>query len=148
MSDAAIANIVTGVVTVVISVVGFLTLWIKLRYGVEEKTKTIDEKIDNNTTITMQASSTAILNSKTAVAAAVDTTAAVDRIDRKLNGGIDAAIMQAIDPIHKALEQYKTKVEKLDAYVHQRNHDLLTALQIQNNKLESILMKLDQQQKK
>lgn len=35
MSDAAVAAVVTGVVTVTTMVVGFLTLWVKLKYGVE-----------------------------------------------------------------------------------------------------------------
>lgn len=61
MSDAAIASIVTGIVTISTMVIGFLTLWIKLRYGVEKaeevatKAQDMEDKIDHNTTITTEA---------------------------------------------------------------------------------------------
>jgi hypothetical protein len=36
MSDAAIAIVVSGSITIATMVVGFLTLWIKLKYGAEK----------------------------------------------------------------------------------------------------------------
>lgn len=58
MNDAAIANVVTGLVTITTLVVGFLTLWVKLRYGAEQaekaarKADVVERKIDYNTTKT------------------------------------------------------------------------------------------------
>lgn len=54
MSDAAIASIVTGLVTVTTLIVGFLTLWVKLRYG-ESATRKVGEKVEENTEITTEA---------------------------------------------------------------------------------------------
>jgi len=60
MSDAAVTTIVTGFVTIVTMVIAFLTLWVKVRYGVgrvEEivtKTRAVENKIDHNTTMTAQ----------------------------------------------------------------------------------------------
>ncbi len=62
MSDAAVVAIVTGLVTIVTMVIGFLTLWIKLRYGIQQaedaaskatiavvQAKVVEGKIDDNT---------------------------------------------------------------------------------------------------
>lgn len=141
MSDAAITSIVTGAVTVVTIVVTFLTLWVKLRYGVEEKANRVEKKLDNNTTITATAARKADSNTSNIIAA----TAAVDRIDKKLNGGIDASINQAIDPIKAQLDDHAKKIEALDNYAHKRNHDILTVLQAQSNKLESVIQILRNQ---
>ncbi len=36
MSDAAIAQVVAGLITITTVVVGFLTLWVKLKYGADQ----------------------------------------------------------------------------------------------------------------
>lgn len=51
MSDAAIASIVTGVVTIATMVVGFLTMMVKLKYGVDQ-VEAVSGKVDVNTAIT------------------------------------------------------------------------------------------------
>lgn len=51
MSDAAITTIVTGIVTIAMSTIGFLTLWVRLKYG-EKETRAVKEKVAENTDIT------------------------------------------------------------------------------------------------
>jgi hypothetical protein len=146
MSDAAIASIVTGAVTVVTLVIGFLTLWVKLKYGDEQTQKTVkhasqivQDKIDDNTTITKVNAGAAVVSAVAAAKTAADTKSAVEGINRKLNGGIDAAVQDAVKPLHDKTEEQGGKLEKLTEYVHQRNHDILTALQIQANKIETVI---------
>ena len=69
MSDAAVATIVGGFITISTMVIGFLTLWLKIKYGSEKvdatakeaadtakeaatKVASIEEKVDANTDIT------------------------------------------------------------------------------------------------
>lgn len=153
MSDATIAVIVSGAVQLAVAGLGFLTLWVKLRYGVEEKakelkTKTdlVGRKIDDNTTITVEANQAAVSSAQTAASVASAAKTAVDRIDRKLNGGIDSSIREATDPIHAVLKQHTGRIEELTDYVHKRNHEVLNALQTQANKVEAVLVILRQQQ--
>ncbi len=60
MSDAAISSLVTGLITVTTMVVGFLTLWVKLRYGTQmaekaaSKAAEVEDKIDANTVLTVK----------------------------------------------------------------------------------------------
>ena len=62
MSDGAITTICACVASTVVSVIGFLTLWVKLKYGVEpqakalaQKTDVVEKKIDANTLVTTEA---------------------------------------------------------------------------------------------
>lgn len=61
MSEAAITSIITGLVTITTLVIGFLTLWVKLRYGVAKaetialQAESVENKIDHNTHLTVQA---------------------------------------------------------------------------------------------
>src|SRR5688500_5697433 len=80
MSDATIVNIVTAVVTgsitITTMIIGFLTLWVKLKYGIDQAgnaaakaevaagdaataARGLEEKVDHNTTITTQAATKA-----------------------------------------------------------------------------------------
>lgn len=54
MSDAAVASIVSAVVTVATMLAGLFTLWIKVAYGVTKVEET-SSKLDSNTHITNQA---------------------------------------------------------------------------------------------
>ena len=85
MSDAAIANIVTGVVTVATIVSGFLTLWAKLKYGVHKVEET-SAKVDVNTQLT-------------------------EKINKQTNGGLDDRFADHAERI-TALEM---KVAAVDA---------------------------------
>lgn len=151
MSDAAIASIVTGLVTVTTLVVGFLTLWLKLKYDEEKKDKTdaaISKKIDDNTHVTMigttEAAKNAGIAALTADEAKQATVAIAENINKKLNGGIDSAVADAIEPVHKMLKEHSEKIDNLEKYVHERNHDLLGVIQAQSNKLTMILNKLNE----
>ena len=113
MSDAAVATTVTGLVTITTMIMGFLTLWIKLKYGIKkveeatEKAHTVEQKIDHNTVITEAATSAAVQNAviaaETAVEARVATETLTRTLDKKLNGGLDLAIDAAIKPVRDAL---------------------------------------------
>jgi hypothetical protein len=107
-------------------VVGFLTLWVKLRYGVETK-------IDDNTRLTQAGAAQASVNAIAAKAAADGAADKADAIAERLNGGLDDKI-KAIVREHsmqddKNMAEINGKLKDLTEYVHQRNHDLLDVLQ-------------------
>ena len=127
VSDAAVANIVativTGGVTVTTLVVGFLTLWVKLRYGAQQvekaaiKADVVEKKIDSNTAITKAGTEAAATNAKaaevnakaaevTAKEAKNATTALAKTLETKLNGGVDAAIESAVKPLRDAMLEH------------------------------------------
>lgn len=99
MSDAALTTLVSGIITVTTTLVGFLTLWLKLRYGIEKveeaaiKAKEVEKKIDTNTTITEVAAASAISNAKIAVDTAIETKITTDYIAKQLNGNFEDKII-------------------------------------------------------
>lgn len=95
MSDAAIATVATCVVTITTMIVGFLTLWVKLRYGVE-KTVEANEKIEHNTDITKKASAVAVINAKEAADTAKSAKEATEQMAMKLNGKLDDKITETV----------------------------------------------------
>lgn len=134
MSDAAIANVVTGLVTITTLIIGFLTLWVKLKYGVEkaeetvkktealaQKTESVAIKIDANTEATLAGNQAAATNARHAATAASHAATVVaevkESINKKLNGGMDHAIDAAIKPIRDALAdhivQYETDMKDI-----------------------------------
>lgn len=150
MSDAAIMSLVSGAVTVTTLVVGFLTLWARLRYGVQE----VGEKVDDNTRITRAGTTAAATNAAAATAAATQarrtTEAIAQNIERKLNGGIDAAVAEAVAPIRQVIEEHaradeettkavESRLAALDEYVHRRNHERANEQQALVNKLDLLL---------
>ena len=74
MSDAAVTSIVTGVITIASMLIGFMTLWVKVRYGIDKaeaasveatkqaivKATDVEKKIDNNTVISTSARDAAV----------------------------------------------------------------------------------------
>ncbi len=149
MSDAAILSIVSSIITVIPMIVGFLTLWVKLRYGVEqataakENTDGVKGQIDDNTAVTKAGLVVAATNAQAAVGAATEAHAAVEQmgkqLSKKLNGGIDSAIAGAVDPIRVALAEHAARVDGLEKYIHDRNHDLLDALHTQSTKVDLLI---------
>lgn len=105
MSDAAIANIVTGIVTITTLIIGFATLWLKLKHGVEkteevsEQASKVERKIDNNTVVTMAAA-------EAASESAAKASEATKVIDRKLNGELTRAIDNTIKPINDLIKEH------------------------------------------
>lgn len=140
MSDAAWGYLLQ----IVITIAGFLTVWVKLKYG-DKKVDKVEKKLDDNTHVTKTAAFKA-----TNVAEVVDQVKeATDTLKKKMNGGIDSAISEAITPIQKTLEEHvvidernvkdvNDKLETLTEYVHKRNHEILNALQTQSNRIENI----------
>lgn len=141
MSDAAIASIVTGVVSVVLSAIGFLTLWVKLKYGADQaeqakqKAQAVEgkidlslEKIEVNTKVTKAGIKVAARDNKEAVVAAVDAKGATEAmaatVSKKLNGGIDDAVEKNVGPIKARLEEMAGEIADLKAYQHESKHDL------------------------
>lgn len=121
MSDAAIATLVTGVLSLATMVIGFLTLWIKLRYGVErtealaQKTQTVEYKIDTNTALTRAGTEAATENAKVAATAANEASRKSDNIAEKLNGVLDdkirAIVKEHTEPL---MAMFRLHVEQDD----------------------------------
>ena len=146
MSDAAITVIVAGILQLATIVAGFLTIWVKLRYGVEKaeeaatKAQTVEKKIDANTAITKGGVAAAVTSAKVAAVAAAEAKVATDTIHEKLNGRLDKAINDAVAPVEERLH-------KLAEYVHERNHHLLDEFTKTSNKVELIFQLLQQKVK-
>lgn len=122
MSDAAIASLVTGVVTVTTIIVGFLTLWIKIRYGVEKaeeaavQTQIVEKKLDNNTAITKEGQQIAAIAVKAAAATASNAAQKAEALSQQLNGKLDTKITtvvkEYITPIVAMIKEHSTQDEK------------------------------------
>lgn len=93
MSDAAVANLVSGIVTVTTLVIGFLTIWIKIKYGVENK-------IDTN----------AVLTETRNVALS-------EQLNGKLEGRITLIVKSNTDPIIAELKLHTENDEKNSAEI-------------------------------
>jgi hypothetical protein len=128
MSDAAVTAVVAGAVNIVGMVIGFLTLWMKVKYGAEKAAaavtkaeaaeETLGRKIDDNTKITQ---------------------AGADAVARKLNGGLDQALAEATAPINERLAQNEQKIAELADYHHKAKHDLANALDKLSLKVELLV---------
>ncbi len=119
------------------------------------KVQEVNDKVEANTLITKHQGQEAIRSAKDAVRSASDAKVATHELDRKLegklNGGIDAAIKEGIAPLQQALAEHAAndeknlkeineKIEILDKYSHDRNHDMLGALSTINNKVTALVM--------
>ena len=134
MTDAAIAAVVTGVVTVTTMVIGFLTLWVKLKYGVEKaeeavsKTKAVERKIDDNTVITKAASVAALSNAKVAADNAIEAKEASEHISRQLNGNLEekitAIVKTQIQPVTELLKVHSEQDDKNMSEIRQALKEL------------------------
>lgn len=108
MSDAAITTITACVIQVVTIVAGVVVLYIRAHYGeaaTKAATKEVSKKIDENTLLTVKTANKAdsvVMHTAQAVVASKETVEAVQSLDRKLNGGVDAAIEAAIKPLRDA----------------------------------------------
>lgn len=122
MSDAAIANVVTGLVTVTVTVIGFLTLWVKLRYGAE-RADIVEKKIDNNTAITSAGTAAATKSANKAEVTADRARVAAETITEMLNGGFDDRIAKIVrDYTEPLANSFKAHNEQ-----DQRNMETITA---------------------
>jgi hypothetical protein len=129
VSDGAIAALVTGAITITTMVVGFLTLWIKLKYGVDKveeaatKVKVVEAKVDDNTALTKAGTKAAATNALTAANTAADAkvaaiTAANNTQDliSQLNGGLDhkvhATATSHFDTLSAAVQAHAEQDDK------------------------------------
>ena len=123
MSDTAIASLVTGIVTVTTMIIGFLTLWVKLKYGVEtaekvaKKTEIVEAKLDNNTVITKagnMAAASAVVTATTVANAAANS---IDSIASQLNGKLEDKIISIVkshtEPILKSVDEIRKSVSDI-----------------------------------
>lgn len=115
MSDGAIVTVMTGVVTIVMGVIGFLTLWVKLKYGVEradeaaENAQKVEKKLDENTKITA-------------------------RIEQQTNGPLTTRLAKFEEKLGQ-LEDHNTRIGALEMKVEATR----TALDGLNKNLDSTL---------
>ncbi len=162
MSDTAW----TQVAQMVLGVVGLITLWLKIRSAkqsvetkIDAKSEAIQTSVDDNTKLTKQGTAAATLHASEAKVAATDAAVAASdaavaasgakvaaqEVSKKLNGGLDHAIATALAPIREEMKSFVTndKMEEFMKYVHQRNHNLLDAMQAQTSKMALLLQRLD-----
>lgn len=108
MSDAAIATIVTGIVTVVTTICGVITLWIKLRKS--------DKKIDDNTEMTKIGSAAAVKTAAVAASAATEAAEKTDALIEQMNGKLEARITAIVrthtEPIATAIRIHTEQDDK------------------------------------
>ncbi len=152
-------------VVAAIGAVGAIILQALQMYFTFKRATTIEGKVDDNTKITKDSAKAAVENSKVAVAtaktaatAATETKAVADGINKKLNGGIDAAIAEAIRPVKDKLDSHSElddknmreineKIAKFTEYQHTRNHDIVTALQALTNQVAALIAMAEQKDK-
>jgi hypothetical protein len=144
MSDTTVANLVTGAVTIVTMLIGLLSLWLRLRYDV----RNVAKKVDANTAMTSAGVKVAASAAKAAKEVAVEAKNTVEGISKKLNGGLEETISAIVSPVRTTLEAHdqnleevKQKFDGLSIYVHQRNHDMLNAMQTLTTQLALLLRK-------
>ena len=108
MTDGTVTVIVAGLLQITILVVGFLTLWVKLRYGAEKaaeaviKAQLVEDKLDANSLTT----------------SAVD--AKADTIVNQTNGTMDA--------LRDLVGRIAIRVEKLEEHNRISSHRVLDTL--------------------
>lgn len=141
MSDAAIAQLVYGAITIFTMLVGFWQMRAKLKYGVEKaeeaatKAKVVEKKIDANTQLTKDGTEAAAANAKEAAEAV--TAAAkkaedantekmgilkeiAEQTNGKLGQNIKEAVGEAIKPLQSQLAEHdkvcdddRTRIDKV-----------------------------------
>ena len=120
-----IASIVTGLVTITTTVVGLMTLWLKLKY----KVAGVEDKIQTNTEITQRA--------ERAADRAVEHTEACDE-DRaqvfKLLSEHDTRIVS----LEAQMASLKVSVDGVSKSVDSTRHEMRTYMQSLTNKLDLV----------
>lgn len=144
MSDAAITAIVSGVITVATMVTGFLTLWIKLKYGAdkaeeasehaqkavnkaEETAKEVTGKIDANTALTAEVKEVATKASEHAITC--------DEEKVKMMKVITEHESRIVS-IEAQMAAMKASVEGVSRNIDSSRHEMRGHLQTLTNKLD------------
>lgn len=131
MSDAAITAIVSGVITVAGMVVGFLTLWVKIKYGVE-KVKEVESKVDANTVLTGEARSASVRAS--------EHTASCDE-DRARILKVQEDHGARITALEAQMTAIGVKVDGVDKNINSTRHEVRGHLQTITNSITALAMK-------
>lgn len=108
MSDAAVTILVSGLITITTMVVGFLTLWIKLKY----QSQKVEDKVDANTNLTRSGTAAASINAQVAAVAAKEAAEKTDELAKQMNGEMDRKIQKQIEPIVVALKEHTIQDDK------------------------------------
>lgn len=141
---AIIGAIFVGLTNLAVTITGMVLSYLRDRE--------LKKDVQTNTTITKEGTEAATTTAAEAKKVAGDL---AETVTKKLNGGIDAAIVEGVAPVLQVLEKHteddlrslaeiREKFNSLEQYVHARNHDVLNALGIQSNNLTLILTKLEQ----
>lgn len=153
VGEGAYVSIITGLVTII-------TLWLQLRYGQKQtenlakKAETVEQKLDHNTQLTKEGTKKAAENARIAADTASEAKTAAQELNERLNGGLEDKIKEIVQPIREdlaahsrkddaSLEEIRANFQGLEKYVHQRNHDVLNALNVQSLKIDALLKKLE-----
>lgn len=133
MSDAAIACIMTGLVNVATMLIGFLTLWVKLRYA-GEKADEVEKKLDDNTAITHEVKASADK-------ASLHVEGCDERM-RTLNARLTDHDTR-ISSVEARLTAVQATADNLAKNVDSTRHEMRGHLQSVSNKLDLIMIKKD-----
>jgi hypothetical protein len=128
MSDAAITVIVTGLGTIVTTVVTFLTLWVRLKYSISQteqaadKVRAVEVKLDQNTDMTA-------------------------RVVKQTNGGLDVMVSQVgvnttrIAELEGEVKVLKMSLEGLARNIDSTRHEVRGHFQTVMNKLDLAMLR-------
>ena len=119
MSDSAVMVLVSGLITITTMIVGFLTLWVKLKYGADKVEKQVDvigKKVDANTEVTLAGTSEASYNARVAAKTASVAATKVHEINTKLNGELDEKIAKIVgiqlEPLYSTIKAHVEQDDK------------------------------------
>lgn len=147
MSDAAITAIVSGLITITTMVIGFLTLWVKLKYGADKaeeasehaaravvkaeeaavKAICVEDKIDANTALTAEVKDAATKASEHAVICDEEKVKMMKLITEHEG---------RIVSIEAQLVAMKTSVDGVSRNIDSSRHEMRGHLQTLTNKLD------------
>lgn len=146
MSDGAVASLVSALVTVTTMVIGFLTLWVKLKYGTrmaeeaavhaqtavvkaEETASAVSSKLDENTALTVEAKEAATKASEHAVSCDEEKAEI-----RKLLSDHESRIVS----LEAQIAAMKVSVDGMSKNIDSSRHEMRGHLQTLTNKLDLI----------
>lgn len=127
MSDGAITTIVTGVVTAIGLVVGFLTLWVKLQYASK---KAEDAASKAETAVTKADVMERKIDGNTAITQSVDDKA--NTIVEQTNGSLEHT--------RSLVVSIAERVAKLEDYNRESSHRILDAVHAMNLKVTELVV--------
>lgn len=144
MSDAAIATVCAAFVTVATSVVGFLVMWVKIKYAAERadeaatKAKVVEDKIDNNTELTRTGTTAATEHAIVAATAATAAKTLAESVDTKT----DTIVKQTngnVDVMKNMIVTMAERVSKLEDYNRESAHRVLNAINATHLKVAELV---------